>query len=66
MRQQASCARFRLKPRQQFRARQAGAFFTQFDGFYGDGPPDDRVCRLIDHTHGAAAQFTDNFVTSGL
>ena len=65
VRQQSGRARFGLKPRQQLRARQSRAFFAQFDGFYRDGAPDHRVGGLIDHTHGAAAEFADNFVTSG-
>ncbi len=57
---------FRLKARQKLRASQAGAFGAEFDRFDGDGTADDRVGSLVDHTHGPAAEFADNFVTSGL
>ena len=64
MGQQTGCARLGLESRQQFGTGQSRAFFAQFDGFDRDRAPNHRVCRLIDHTHGAAAQLADNFVTS--
>src|ERR1700737_4088322 len=64
--QEARGARFRLKARQQLRAGEAGAFGAELDRFDSDGAPDDGVSGLVDDTHGAAAEFADNFVTPGL
>src|SRR6201987_483389 len=63
MRQQSRGARFGLEPRKQFGPGQARSFFAQPNGFDGDVAPDHRVRGAIDHTHGPAAQFADNFIT---
>src|SRR5437879_3947932 len=54
-----------LKAGQKLGASEAGAFGAELDGLNGDGAADNRVGRLVDYTHGAAAEFADNFVTSG-
>src|ERR1700675_427652 len=64
--QQSSSARFRLKSGEKLGASKAGAFGAEFDGLNGDGATDDGVHGFVDDTHGAAAQFADNLVTSGL
>src|SRR5262249_48283561 len=64
VREQASRARFGLEAAEQFRARQARAFLAEANRFHGDGAADDRVHRFIDDTHGAAAQFADDFVAT--
>ena len=65
MRQQTRGARFGLEPRQEFGARKSCAFFAQPDGFDRHGAPDHRVHSLVNDTHRAAAQFTNDFVSSG-
>src|SRR5882757_9073440 len=49
-----------LKAGQKLRAGEAGSFGAEFDGLNGDGAADDRVGSLVNHTHGAAAEFADN------
>src|ERR1700719_3152043 len=63
--QQTRGARFGLEPRQEFGARKSCAFFAQPDGFDRHGAPDHRVHSLVNDTHRAAAQFTNDFVSSG-
>ena len=53
-----------LEASQEFGARQARALFTEANGFDGDGAANHRIGGFINDTHGAAAKFTDNFVTS--
>ncbi len=65
MRQQASGAGFGLETRQEFGARKTCAFFAQPDGFDRNSAPDHRVHSFVNDAHGAAAQFTDDFVSSG-
>src|ERR1700730_16802244 len=59
-------ARFGLKTSEKLGSSEAGAFGAELDGFDSDGAADNGVRGLVDDTHGAAAQFADNFVTSGL
>jgi len=66
MGQKTGGARFRLKSGEKLGASKAGAFGAELDGFDSDGAADDGVRSLVDDTHGTAAQFTDDFVTSGL
>src|SRR5208337_2346101 len=63
MREETRGARFGLEPRQEFGPRQAGAFLAQANRLDGDGAPDDGVHGAIDHTHGSAAKFVEDFVT---
>ncbi len=65
MGQQTCGARFRLKSRQEFWARESRAFFAQPDGLDRDGASDHRIHGLVNDAHGAAAQFTNDFVSSG-
>src|SRR6266571_7971026 len=65
MGQQTSGARFRLESRQEFGARESRAFFAQPDSLDRDGASDHRIHGLVNDAHGAAAQFTDDFVSSG-
>src|SRR5579859_3073072 len=65
MGKQAGGARFGLEPREEFRALEACAFFTEANGFYCDGAPNDRIHGLVHNTHGAAAEFADDLVSSG-
>ncbi len=55
-------AGFGLEAREKLGAAEAGAFFTEADGFDGDGAADDGVGGSVDNTHGAAAEFAENFV----
>ena len=64
--QETRSAGFGLKSSEKLRTSEAGALGAEFDRFDGDGAADNRVRRLVDDTHSAAAQFADNFVTSGL
>src|ERR1700716_2034517 len=64
--QEARGARFRLKPGQKLRPSEAGAFGAELNRFDSDGAPNDGVSSLVDDTHGAAAEFADNFVTPSL
>ena len=65
MRQQTSGARFGLEPCEEFGARETCALFAQPDGFDRNGTPDHRVHGFVNDAHCAAAQFTDDFVSSG-
>ena len=60
----AGGAGFCLESDEELGTRKAGAFFAQFDGFDGYGATDDGVGRFVNDTHGAAAQFAANLVTS--
>jgi hypothetical protein len=62
MGEQSGGASFGLEAGEEFRAAEAGTLFTEADGFDGDGAADDGVGGAIDDTHGAAAEFTENFV----
>jgi hypothetical protein len=64
VRQQAGGTSFGLEPVEKFFSRQAGALFGELQGFYGHRAPDERIIRAIDHTHGAAADFTGDFVSA--
>jgi len=55
-------AGFGLEAGEKFGAAEAGAFFAEADGFDGDGAADDGVGGSVDNTHGAAAEFAENFV----
>src|SRR5713226_4865336 len=66
MGQEPRGARFGLKASQKLGAREAGALGAEFDSLNGDRASDDGVGRFVDHTHGAPAEFADNFVTPGL
>jgi len=66
MGEQAGGSGFRLEAGEKFWAAEAGALFAEADGFDGDGAADDGVGGALDDTHGAAAEFTENFVTSCL
>src|SRR5258708_33690688 len=57
-------AGFGLEAGEKFGAAEAGAFFTEADGFDGDGAADDGVGGSVDKTHGGAGEFTENFVTA--
>src|ERR1700674_5388689 len=65
MGQQTGDARFGLESRQEFGARESCAFFAQRDGLDRDGAPDHRIHSLVNDAHRAAAQFTNDFVSSG-
>ncbi len=65
MRQQTCGTRFGLESRQEFGVREPCAFFAQPDGFDRNGAPDHRIYGFVDNAHRAAAQFTDDFVSSG-
>jgi hypothetical protein len=66
MGEESSGASFGLEAGEKLRAAEAGAFFTETDGFDGNGAADDGVGGAIDDTHSAAAEFTENFVASCL
>src|SRR5438094_2541600 len=65
VRQQTSGARLGLESRQKFGTRKARTFLTQPNGLDRHRAPDHRIHGFVHHTHGAAAQFTDDFVSSG-
>ena len=65
VRQQARRACFRLKTRDQFRARESSPLFAELDRLYRNRPADHRIGGLVDDTHSAAAKFGNDFVTPG-
>src|ERR1700730_10812701 len=64
--QEACGAGFGLKSSEKLRTGQAGALGAEFNSFDRDSAADNRVSGLVNDTHSAAAEFADNFVTSGL
>src|SRR5208283_3490291 len=56
---------FGLEAGEKFWAREASAFFSEANCFYGDVAADDRIDGAINHTHGAAAEFAQDFIPSG-
>ena len=65
MRKQAGGARFGLKPRQKLGVLESRALLAETDGFYRDGAPDDGVDGPVHNAHRAAAELSDDFVSSG-
>ncbi len=62
MGEESGGAGFGLETGEKFGAAEAGALFAKADSFDGDGAADDGVRGAIDDTHGATAEFTENFV----